>query len=695
MFILCEKPSVAKEFAAVLRCYPEKGYFWDKKNIYITYCVGHLFELQSPDFYDPKYKSWHIDDLPIIPGRFEYKTIDGVREQAAMVLTLLNKHKNDDILIATDAGREGELIARIALHEAGIDDITRIRRFWVSEALTEEVINAGINDAKPLEVYSPMARQGMARQHADWLVGINMTRFMSIGNRTLFSVGRVQTAVLNAVAVRNRAAANFIPRPYYELEIAIRSKTGAEIRAWLVNPDTDKTAFMNKDGYIKKAFEFCRISKNIGIESAMVKRSVKPPKLLNITGLEKAAYKKYGYNPEETDRAAQALYEKYRCLSYPRTPSRVMGENNVNIFLKYFHLLKGSYENWSRYSDEGLISAANKHIFNNAELEDHHGLIPIGILPDTATAIEQNIFALVAQSFFTVCMPDFRYNEKQMDIRNGEYRFRTKIREIVDEGWKKSLLPEEQEKNDEEQAVKGFDEKSCLISGSEILSKKTNPPKEYGIDTLLSFMENPRDEVGGRKLAGLGTPATRGEIIKTLFERGYISEEKKKLYATAKGLFVVDQLKKDKELGKIADVSQTTEWEQQLNDNPEIFEQAIREFIKNALRKELKETWQDSPGLCPICKKPVYEGKKSFYCSGYKEEEGCKFTLWKEIAGGKISRDDAKILLEGKPTAARNFTSKAGKKFKASLIMDKQGKIAFKFLNRNRKNKTGEMGKNG
>jgi DNA topoisomerase-3 len=531
-----------------------------------------------------------------------------------------------------------------------------------------------------------MARQGLARQHADWLVGINLTRFMSIGNRVLFSVGRVQTAVLNAVAVRNNATMKFIPQPYYELEITVRSKTGTEIRAWLINPDTKKAAFTNKEGYIKKALEWCQGKKDVAIDSNTIKKSVKPQKLLNITGLEKEAYKKYGYTPQETDKIAQTLYEKYKCLSYPRTPSRVMGEGNVDIFLKNFHLLKGDYENWSMYSDETLLSVANKHIFNNAELEDHHGLIPVGPLPETATPGEKNIYHIVVQRFFTVCMPDFVYNEKQLLIKNGEYQFQVKIREIINEGWKKSLSPEEKEKPEDDQEVKGFDEKECRIIKTEIISKKTNPPKEYSLDTLLSFMENPRDDVGNRKLAGLGTPATRGEIIKTLFDREYITEEKKKLYVTKKGLFVLEQLKKDRGLGKVTDVSQTTDWEQQLQDDPESFERSIKEFLKGAIKKELKETFQqESPGLCPVCKKPVYEGKKSFYCSGYSKDGGCNFVIWKEIAGAKTSCDDAKALLAGKKTAVKRFTSKAGKKFSASLKMDTDGKVGFEFQNRGNK----------
>jgi DNA topoisomerase-3 len=680
MLILCEKPSVAKEFAKALDCGQGKGYYQNTDTV-ITYCIGHLFELCNPDYYDPKYKSWTIDDLPIIPQRFDYKKIDGVQGQAALVIELLKKHINDDIIIATDAGREGELIARIVINAAGIQNINRMRRFWVSEALTEKVIENGIRDAKPLAAYNMMARQGFARQHADWLVGINLTRFASIGNRVLFSVGRVQTAVLNAVAARNRAASKFVPLPYYELEVTIKSGTGMEIKAWLINPETKKTAFMNKEGYIQKALEFCKTRRALAITSNTVKKTIKPPKLLNITGLEKAAYKKYGYTPEETDKTAQTLYEKYKCLSYPRTPSRVMGESNVELFLKYFHLLRAAYTKWSTYSDETLITVTNRHIFNNAELEDHHGLIPAGVLPETASQVEKNIFNIVIQGFFTVCMPDYVYNEKQMDIKSGDYLFQTKIREILEEGWKKSLTPEENEKTDNDQEVKNFGERNCFITKAGILNKKTNPPKEFSLDTLLAFMENPKDDVGGRKLAGLGTPATRGEIIKTLFERGYVEEEKKKLYATKKGLFLLEQLKKDKELGKVTDVSQTTDWEQQLNDNPDLFEQSIKEFLKNAVKKELKETFQqESPGFCPICKKPVYEGKKSFYCSGYsKDDSGCKFAIWKEMAGAKISITDAKNLLEGKPTTAKHFTSKTGKKFSASLKMDDYGKIGFLF----------------
>jgi DNA topoisomerase-3 len=195
MLILCEKPSVAKDFAAALGAAGKKGYY-QGDGIVITYCVGHLFELAHPEDYDPKYKKWALEDLPIIPEIFRYNVNTSVREQAGLVVELLRRHAGDEVLIATDAGREGELIARIALREAGIADIKRFRRFWVSEALSPEVIRLGIQNAKPLSHYNGISAQAFARQKADWLVGMNLSRLMSVGNPPPpFSVGRVQTAV--------------------------------------------------------------------------------------------------------------------------------------------------------------------------------------------------------------------------------------------------------------------------------------------------------------------------------------------------------------------------------------------------------------------------------------------------------------------------------------------------------------------
>ncbi|MDR0513417.1 MAG: hypothetical protein LBG93_10045, partial [Treponema sp.] len=246
MLILCEKPSVARDFATVLGASGKKGCY-QSGDITITYCVGHLFEPLPPDGYDPKYKKWTVEDLPIIPNKFCYRMSDSTAEQARVVIDLLKRHAADDVLVATDAGREGELIARIVLQESGIKITNRFRRFWVSQALTPQVIRAGIEDSKPLSEYDNLCAQGFARQKADWLVGMNLSRLMSIGNPPpSFSVGRVQTAVLACIASRNNEVKNFTALPYKELEATISSE-GVSVKALLANPETGKTSFFKID----------------------------------------------------------------------------------------------------------------------------------------------------------------------------------------------------------------------------------------------------------------------------------------------------------------------------------------------------------------------------------------------------------------------------------------------------------------
>jgi DNA topoisomerase-3 len=598
-------------------------------------------------------------------------------------LSLVKKHQDDDILIATDAGREGELIAREVLLMAGIKNFSRCRRFWVSEALTEDVIKRGMQNARPLSEYNKTGGQGFARARADWLVGMNLSRYISIGGAT-FSVGRVQTALLNAVAARNEETARFVPKPYQELEADIQSADGSPLKALLVNPQTEKTVFPGNDPYLPGAKQYCGGKPADKAEAKTARKTQKPEKLLNITGLQKTAYKQFGYSPEKTLDIAQALYEKHKCLSYPRTPSRVMGDSNAGLFKEKFDLLKDAYPQLSRFCDPSLITASNKHIFNSAALEDHHALIPLSHLPAGVTEQEKNVYEIVAKSFLTACMPDYIYNEKQITFYCGQYIFTAAIKETVQAGWKASVGKDKDEP-EKEQATGIFDEKSCRIAKTEILNKKTTPPKEYSIDTLLTFMENPHN-TKGEKLAGLGTPATRAEIIQKLFFREYIIDKEKKLYAADKGLFLLKQLKKNETLAKIADIDQTTLWEKQLDADPETFESGIISYIRECVKqKKDGDTYEKKTavGKCPVCGRGILESQKSFYCPGYKDmEKPCSFSIWKEKSGAKITLADAQTLLAGKRTGTKKCASKEGKPFDAKFYLDDARKVAFEFANK-------------
>jgi DNA topoisomerase-3 len=353
-----------------------------------------------------------------------------------------------------------------------------------------------------------------------------------------------------------------------------------------------------------------------------------------------------------------------------------MGDQNVNLFREKFRLLSARYPGYAQYCDESLITLENRSIFNSATLEDHHALIPLAPLPDNVSVQERNVFEIVLRSFFTVCMPDYIYNKKRLVFHAGEYIFRSVINEAVQKGYKAALA---EEPDDEEQEAGQFNENSCVIQKLEILTKKTSPQKEFSQDTLLAFMENPRNNEE-LKLIGLGTPATRSGIIKNLFDRGYIREEKKKLYATDKGLFLLKQLQKDEKLRRIADVGETTVWEQQLRENPGEFKKSIIEYLRSCIKQGEREHYvKEAPGLCPLCGRPIAEGKKNYYCTGYKEAPPCTFSIWKEVAGARVSAFDIKLLVSGKPTGIKKCTSKSGKRFTAVFIMNQDGKLELRF----------------
>ena len=683
MLILTEKSSVAKDFATALNAQKFTGYF-SNGSIEITYCKGHLFELCQPDFYDPKYKNWNIEELPIIPQKFYYSKTAAATSQTKIVLEKIKEHFSDKIIIATDADREGELIARIVLEQAHLTDISKCFRFWVSEALTPEVVKKGLENAKPLSEYNSLSLQAYARQHADWLIGINFTRFVSTGNHEIFSVGRVQTAVLFEIAKRNHEVNNFVSKPYNELEAEIRDSNGNIIKALLVNPKDNKCAFELNSRYLLSAIDKCSGRKIDFAKSDSVLKTSKPEKLLNINALEKEAYKRFGYSPEETLNIAEELYNEHKCLSYPRTPSRVMGDANVGIFREKFELLKNIYPEISGFCNPKLINQENKHIFDSSKLESHHALIPLAELPENATQKQKNVFSIVIESFFRVCMDDYKYNEKTILFSCSNFTFKSVIKDTVQEGWKayerrNVTAMNDNKKENDIQEVRNFNENNCLITSIKKLDKKTTPPKEYSIDTLLTFMEKPKGDTE-EKLVGLGTPATRADIVQKLFKTGYIIEDKKKLFATKKGLWLLTFLSKDKELAKIANVNQTTYWENELAVNPSLFEQHIKEYVAVSMKPEIKEVYvKEGICKCPACGKDIQKGKSNWYCTGYKE--GCKFVLWENVAGAKLSEKDVTALCSGKQTGIKHCTNKAGQKFDCKFVLNEKKEIKFEFIN--------------
>ena len=701
MLILTEKPSVAQSFGTALSVpfVKEQGYY-SNGTIEITNCVGHLYELAKPEEYDEAYKQWSFEILPIIPEKYLYKQNEDTAKQIKKVTFLLRKHSHDKIIIATDADREGEVIARIVFKEAGLTEITNCYRFWVSEALTPEVIKKGMSCLRPWSEYNNLAKRGFARQHADWLVGMNLTPYETLlaGHKVTLPVGRVQTALLAAIAQRNNEVKNFVPTPYFQCIAHLKDNDGNKIDAYLINPETKKQFFPQINQYINKAHTFSETNKEIFLKTETKQKNLNPPKLLSLTELQKIAAKDFDYSSSKTLELAQSLYEKHKCLSYPRTPSSVLGDDDVSLFKEKYELLKPHYP-ISKYCNEKLISKDNRHIFNSKKLDSHHALIPLDLLPNDATQAEKNIYDIVLNRFFMSCMDNCIYDEKTLYITNGNFNYKAIIKSLVKEGWKKAekqLAPNGANKDDTEE-LQYFDERTCILKNTEIVKKMTTPKKEFTETSLLTFMENPTMEDSEEKLVGLGTPATRGNILTKLEEYKYVLKQNKKYYATDKGFFLLKLLFKNPLTSKIANIAQTTQWEKELENSPESFEKSIISFITDCVKThpEIELYEKNGIGKCPLCSRRIFEGPKSFFCEHINKEPKCNFIIYKNTFGANLTVKDVEIILQGKETGIKTCKGKSGKSYKAKLNFNLNTmKMEQSFINKYDKPKSAPAGAN-
>jgi DNA topoisomerase-3 len=677
MIILTEKPSVAAAFAKALGV-PRMGAFWENDGYCIVNAVGHLLADFMPEEYDARYKTWNGDDLPIIPSVFKYRPIEKTKDQLAVVTSRLKAHKNDTLLLATDAEREGEVIGAEILEYAGFTNTAGAKRFWVSEALTPEVIQKGIAGAKPLSQYAAYRDQGYARAHADWLVGMNMSRLLSLKSGKTLTFGRVQTAILAAIYERDKAIGSFTREKYVEVIAALTAAHPFQVK--LVNPRGGEFPhrFTGNDPLLAEI-----IGKKPSLSEGKVtglskeRKAVYPPALFNLTALQKEAHRKFSYSPEQTLSLAQALYETHKCLSYPRTPSRVMGDDNVELVTSVYEALKTGYPDLSAGTDPALLAKTNKRLFNSAELQDHHALIPLKALPDDAGEPEKNIFTLVVKQFFTALKTPYVYHSIQLTVEIAEYTFTGSGIEILESGWKTSGDDEEEPPQD----YSGIEQFSVYpVASVDPCEKFTEPKKHYTYASVLSLMENPRGG-DGKHLSGLGTPATRGAILQNLIVRNYIAQTGKTIQVTPDGSFLVEQVLQNALLKAFVSVPETTRWEQSLHESTAVFLDGITEFVRLAVKNTVVDrapAEKKSPGACPVCGSPVYEGKKNFYCSAYANEPKCPFVIWKDIAGASVSGADAALLLQGKQTKPKNCISKAGKPFAASFSLV-NGAVKFIF----------------
>jgi len=647
----------------------------ENKEYIITWAIGHLVELFEPQDYEDRFARWSMENLPILPERFQYKAISRTEKQLSIIHKLLQPEQVDRVIIATDAGREGEVIARTIIESTGFPTDASMHRFWTSQALTPQVIRDGLKELKPATEYDRLWKAGQARQIADWLVGMNGSRAATIRMKDLFTVGRVQTAVLALLTDRKKEREAFKPEPYWLCFVHFENEKGQWRGSWFRKKTT---RFEDEE---KARALVAEIENASGTVTSVKTRDKKqpPPQLFSLTDLQREANSKFGFTAQHTLKIAQTLYEEKKCLSYPRTDSNVLGTKNVDMARSIVENLTGHYSAVFAGVDQGLIRKSNKRVFNDAKLTDHHALIPLLPIPGNSRPDEQLLYLLVLKRFAAVFHPDCRFQQTDIITEVSGETFRTTGKIIQDPGWKNVYKNDPESHDDKDGDKKKEEEKEgpvlppleegdpAHVKQAELEKKMTSPPPEYSEALLLKDMTNPARYVSAAELkkvyrgdVGLGTQATRAQTIETLLNREYVIRKKRYLLATEKGCRLIDTLRQFAVAGILTSPEETARWERRLDlisqgkDSEASFLSEIKEFVKKTVdefksQTERMENGRLVFGNCPKCGGAVIEGKRGYGCANYKPEDGaCRFVIWKVTSGKTLTRNIIKTLLEEK-----------------------------------------------
>ncbi len=650
ILVVAEKPSVGRDIAKVLGA-SQKGFKCLTSDSYvITWAFGHLVTLANPEELDDKYKKWAIDQLPIIPDKMTLKLT--ANKSAVLQFEVIKKWMNsdeiDDVICAADAGREGELIFRWIYEFAGCTK--PIRRLWIS-SMTDEAIREGFANLKPGEEYQTLFESARSRAFADWLIGMNGSRVFTLTYERLLSVGRVQSPTLAILVERELERQNFVPEEYYELWATYVGFKGC----WFDPEKEEDITRIQKSDY-EKYNKICEsiIGKNAVVTDIERKRETrKPPQLYDLTSLQRDANYKHGWSAARTLQYAQALYEKRKLITYPRTDSKYLSGDMYPLLKS--RLGKLNKEPYAKYAQEAIESDRNifGRVINDARVSDHHAIIPTGrSAPKSLDENERKLYDMIVRRFISIFLDDQEIERVRVisDIE-GE-KFESKGSVTIEAGWSKTYEDLKKSKK-----AAGEQKLPILEIGDERLVKKaqmkektTKPPANYSDATLLSAMEHAGRFVEDEELReqmkdnGLGTPATRAAIIERLVQVRYIQRRGRNIVPTEKGISLVsvlpDELKSPETTGK---------WEKSLNDirkgdvDAETFINGIKTMTKDIINKSLikkdVEFPEEAPrrdpdepreilGVCPACKGDILENSKAYYCSNWRISK-CRFSVWK------------------------------------------------------------------
>ena len=591
--VLAEKPSVARDIARVLGANtPGKGCLKGGGYV-VTWAVGHLVTQVNPEEIDARWKTWRQDTLPMLPENIPLKVIAQSRDQFQCVKTILNAPQVDSVICATDAGREGELIFRRIYQMAGCRK--PFRRLWIS-SMTEEAIQEGFANLRDGADYDGLYASALCRSDADWLVGMNGSRAFTLRYDSLLSVGRVQTPTLSILVKRALEIRNFVPENYWEVQADFGGYRGT----WI---DKDGKTRIPDEKTAKEIVSAVTGREGEVLEVSTERKRVPPPLLYDLTTLQREANARYGFTAQKTLNLAQALYEKHKLLTYPRTDSRYLSHD---MRPKVQGILKGMPEPLRALvlSPDKAVDPG-KRVYDDAKLTDHHAIIPTGRRPGALTADEQKLYEMVARQLIAAFYPDMEYDAMSAVTGVGEHKFLSRGRAVIAQGWQAANPPlrSKPKKGEEEQALPQLQKGQRVpVKSAKAVAKKTTPPSPYTENTLLAAMENAGKFVENEELRrqmkerGLGTPATRAAIIERLIAVDYVRREKKALIPTDKGIRLIavapEQLSSPETTGR---------WEKGLSDiaagkmDPNRFMQSIRRYCAFLCQYAVTAPPQDFP----------------------------------------------------------------------------------------------------
>jgi len=708
--IIAEKPSVGRELAYIVGAKERKDGYISGNGHLVTWAIGHLTELAAPEMYDEKFKTWKLETLPVIPDKFKTTVSKSTSQQFKIVKDLMNNKDVTEIICATDAGREGELIFRRIYEKAGCRK--PVKRLWIS-SMEEKAIRKGLEDMKDWIEYDNLYYAADCRQKSDWLVGINLTRMYSVLHGRTLNTGRVQTPTLALIVNRQNEIENFKPELYYSLT--------ANLGSFLAYA---------KVGTKQEAEDIVERSKG---ENAVVKSVDKqrkrenPPPLYDLTTLQRDANRYFGVSAQQTLDSMQNMYE-HKLVTYPRTDSKYITSDMEKPTKSLVENLLGAnvYDpiTSERYNRDKI---AMQQIVNNKKVTDHHAILPTAKVTAEAynqlSPVEKKILTLILYRLIIAVYTTHVYMATKVALDIMGVEFTATGKEILDYGYRtveeklKSVLKTASDKsNDKSKRAFSPQRSDSLVDvilpemkegdifpvkDMTFEEKQTQPPRPFNEDTLLSAMETAGKSIDDAELreamkdSGLGTPATRASIIEHIIKCGYLTREYKNLIPTQAGRIYISLV-----LDKVKEPEMTAEWEKQLADiqkgklASEIFMKGISDFLNEVIgeTKNRPQNETDSPvftftkeiaGKCPNCGKNVLEQPKCYSCESGKN--GCGFVIWKKIAGKTIGLPLAKVLLsKGKSKVLKGFKSKTGKPFEAILaITEKDGvkQVSFEFVN--------------